>query len=131
VPKLYLVIDGLNECEPTERKLVLEGLTKPVGDCNASRPEKLRVLVVSQYYSDTQKGLQSSGSEKLAPAIIQICATNNHNDIGVYVKIWMDKIGAKNDSDESPFDENMREYFRNLTLINAKGITLGRLSSMA
>jgi hypothetical protein len=70
VPKLFLVIDGLDECEIAERKGALETLTNLVGECNAAEPGKLRILVVSQYYPDIQRLLQSSGAVKLAPMII-------------------------------------------------------------
>jgi hypothetical protein len=121
VPKLFLVVDGLDECEATERREVLECLTRLVGECNAIDPGKLRVLVVSQYYPDIQRALQSSGVIKLAPAIIQISETDNESDIKTYIKIWVDKIASKNTSDESPFSDDMKEYLRNLTLVNANG----------
>jgi hypothetical protein len=121
VPKLFLVVDGLDECEATERREVLECLTRLVGECNAIDPGKLRVLVVSQYYPDIQRALQSSGVIKLAPAIIQISETDNESDIKTYIKIWVDKIASKNTSEESPFSDDMKEYLRNLTLVNANG----------
>jgi hypothetical protein len=121
LPRVFLVVDGLDECEAAERKLALESLTKLVGDCNATKPGKLRVLVVSQYYSDIQRGLQSSGTAKVAPAIVQISEADNEGDIRTYVKIWVDKIASKNHSTESPFSEHMKEYLRNRTLVNAKG----------
>jgi hypothetical protein len=124
VPKLFLVIDGLDECELPERKEALEILTKLVGECNANDPGKLRVLVVSQYYQDIQRALHSSGAIKLAPAVIQISETDNEKDIKTYIKIWWDKIALKNSSEENPFTEDMKEYLRNLTLANAKGNNL-------
>jgi hypothetical protein len=124
VPRLFLVVDGLDECEATERREVLECLTRLVGECNAIDPGKFRVLVVSQYYPDIQRALQSSGAIKLAPTIIQISETDNESDIKTYVRIWVDKIASKNASDESPFSDDMKEYLQNLTLVNANGIYL-------
>lgn len=121
VPKLFLIIDGLDECEVTERREALDSLTKLAGECNAVEPGKLRILVVSQYYPDIQRTLQSSGVTKIAPKIIQISETDNENDIKAYVKTWVDKIAAKFTSLESPFSEDMKEYLRNLTIVNAKG----------
>jgi hypothetical protein len=129
VPKLFLVVDGLDECETTERKEALECLTRLVGECNAVEPGKLRVLIVSQYYPDIQRALQSTGAMKLAPTIIQISETDNESDIKTYVKIWVDKIALKNTSDENPFTEDMKEYLRNLTLINANGNILPPITS--
>jgi hypothetical protein len=130
VPKLFLVVDGLDECEITERKEALECLTRLVGECNAIEPGKLRVLVVSQYYPDIQRALQSTAAMKLAPTIIQIFETDNESDIKTYVKIWVDKIASKNTSDENPFSEDMKEYLRNLTLVNANGRILSLIIDM-
>jgi hypothetical protein len=121
VPKLFLIVDGLDECEAAERKEALECLTRLAGGCNANDPGKLRILVVSQFYPDIQRALQSSGAIKLAPKIVQISETDNEKDIKIYVKIWWDKIALKNASEENPFTEDMKEYLRNLTLANAKG----------
>jgi hypothetical protein len=124
VPRLFLVVDGLDECEVAERKGALESLTHLVGECNTVEPGKLRILVVSQYYPDIQRLLQGSGAIKLAPKIIQISETDNEKDIKTYTRILVDKIAVKNTSDENPFSDDMKEYLRNLTLANAKGILL-------
>jgi hypothetical protein len=124
VPKLFLVVDGLDECEIVERKGAIESLTNLVGECNTIEPGKLRVLVVSQYYPDIQRLLQSCGATKLAPKIIQISETDNENDIRAYVKIWVDKIVSKNWPEENTSIEDMKEYLRSLTLVNAKGSDL-------
>lgn len=121
VPKIFLIVDGLDECDTVERRETLESLTRLTGECNALEPGKLRVLVVSQYYPDIQRALQSNAVVKLAPKIIQILDTDNEGDIKAYVKIWVDKIAAKNTSEEKPFSEDMKEYLRNLTLVNAQG----------
>jgi hypothetical protein len=111
----------LDECEIIERREALECLTRLVGECNAVEPGKLRILIVSQYYPDIQRALQSTGTMKLAPTIIQISETDNESDIKTYVKIWVDKIASKNTSDENPFSDDMKEYLRNLTVVNANG----------
>jgi hypothetical protein len=49
---------------------------------------------------------------------------DNESDIKTYVRIWVDKIASKNTSDENPFSEDMKEYLRSLTLVNAKGTGL-------
>jgi hypothetical protein len=121
VPRLFLIVDGLDECEVAESKGALESLTHLVGECNIIEPGKLRVLVVSQYYPDIQRLLQGSGAIKLSPKIFQISETDNENDIKTYTRVLVDKIAEKNTSDERPFSEDMREYLRNLTLANAKG----------
>jgi hypothetical protein len=121
VPKLFLVVDGLDECEVAERKGALESLTNFVGEFNTNEPGKLRILIVSQYYADIQRLLQSSGVTKLAPKIIQISETDNENDIRAYVRIWVDKIVSKNWPEQNTSIDDMKEYLRSLTLVNAKG----------
>jgi hypothetical protein len=120
VPRLFLIVDGLDECEVAERKGALESLTHLVGECNTMEPGKLRVLVVSQYYPDIQRLLQGSGAMKLAPKIIPILETDNENDIKAYTRSMVDKIAEK----QQPFSEDMKEYVRDLTLVNAKGMLL-------
>ena len=124
VPKLFLVVDGLDECEPADRKEALETLTRLAGEHNVVEPGKLRVLVVSQHYPDIQRAFQSSGTTKLAPRIIPLSEADVEGDIKTYVRIWVDKIASKNTSDERPFSEDMREYLRNLTHVNARGTAL-------
>lgn len=121
VPKLFLVVDGLDECDPTDRRETLEILTRLAGECNVNEPGKLRVLVVSQQYPDIQRAFQSCGANKLAPKIIALSEEDVEGDIRAYVRIWIDKIATKNASDENPFSDDMKEYLRNLTLVNAKG----------
>jgi hypothetical protein len=117
VPKLFLVVDGLDECESVDRKEILETLTRLAGECNVTEPGKLRVLVVSQHYADIQRSLQSSAATKLAPRIIALSESDVQSDIKTYVRIWVEKIASVN----APFSEDMKEYLRNLTLVNAKG----------
>ena len=121
---MFLIVDGLDECEQVDRKEALETLTRLAGECNATDPGKLRVLVVSQHYPDIQRAFQSSGATKLAPKIIALAEKDVESDIRTYVRIWVDKIASKNTSDENPFSEDMKEYLRNLTLVNAKGMFL-------
>jgi hypothetical protein len=121
VPKLFLVVDGLDECEPTDRRETLETLTRLAGECNVNEPGKLRILVVSQQYPDIQRAFQSCGANKLAPKIIALSEEDVEGDIRAYVRIWIDKIANKNASDENPFSDDMMEYLRSLTLVNAKG----------
>lgn len=121
VPKLFIVVDGLDECDPTDRKETLDTLTTLVGDCNVVEPGKLRILVVSQNYPDIHRAFHTTGATKLAPKIIALSEFDVEGDIKTYVRIWVDKIAARNTSIENPFSEDMKEYLRNLTLVNAKG----------
>ncbi|KAF2024888.1 C2H2 domain-containing protein [Setomelanomma holmii] len=124
IPRLFLVVDGLDECGAGERKEVLETLTQLVGEYNTNEPGKLRVLIVSQHYADISKTLHGAGKTKLAPRIFPISEADVEGDIKAYVRVWVDRIAAKYIHDEKPFSEDIREYLRNLTFVNARGMFL-------
>ena len=88
IPKQYIIIDGLDECDLAERKLVLSFFNTMVDRCDAQQPGKLRVLFVSQDYNDIRKALPTA-------AIISLGPMDNENDIKLYVEIWAVKIQQK------------------------------------
>jgi hypothetical protein len=112
VPKLFVVIDGLDECEPYERKQLLDTFVEVVTQCDIDDPGKLRVLFISQDFADIRRGL-----EKLAPEIVTLSPRDNNGDIQTYVRGWVDRIADKYD----PFTHDLAEYLRNLTVSRAKG----------
>jgi hypothetical protein len=120
IPKLFIVIDGLDECEKVERNQVLDVLTEVVGQCDMKDPGKLRLLLVSQDYADIRKGFHSSALSRMAPKILQISDTNNNGDIQAYTRMWVNRIASR----FSPFTDELKEYLQNLTVANAKGKTL-------
>jgi hypothetical protein len=117
IPKLFIVIDGLDECEKAERNQVLDILTEAVGLRDTVDPGTLRLLVASQDLVDIRKGLNSSASTKVAPMILRISETDNEGDIRAFTRLWVDKIASK----FPPFSGDMKEYLLNLTVVNAKG----------
>jgi hypothetical protein len=121
VPKLFFVVDGLDECDPNERREVLSVLTKLVNDLNIVEPGSLRVLIVSQHFPDIQRGVKGSGTAQLAPRIIRITEKEVDSDIVTYIRALVEDIATRNSSAGEPFNENIKEYLRNLTLVNAKG----------
>jgi hypothetical protein len=118
IPKLFIIIDGLDECERLERSQILDVLTEVAGQCDMKDPGKLRLLLVSQDYADIRKGLQSSAVSRMAPKILPISDADNESDIQAYTRMWVDRIASK----FAPFTDDMNEYLRNLTVANAKGI---------
>ncbi|KAF2128362.1 C2H2 domain-containing protein [Dothidotthia symphoricarpi CBS 119687] len=118
--KTFVVVDGLDECEPVERKQLLDILVNIVGVCDTHEPGKLRMLLVSQDYSDIRRALHSSAVTRLTPRIVQISDTDNESDIRAYVRFEVDRIASKH----SPITDDMKEYVRNLTVANAKGMFL-------
>ncbi|RYN46116.1 hypothetical protein AA0118_g12682 [Alternaria tenuissima] len=120
IPKLFIVIDGLDECEKAERSQVLDILTQVVGYRDTIDPGTLRLLVASQDLIDIRKGFNSSASTKVAPMILRISETDNEGDIRAFTRLWVDKIASR----FPPFSEDMKEYLQNLTVVNAKGMFL-------
>ncbi|PVI07637.1 C2H2 domain-containing protein [Periconia macrospinosa] len=120
VPRLFLVIDGIDECEQNDRKLLLDSLIKIASEADNDEPGRLRLLVVSQEYPDIRKALNSSSVARVRPNIVSLSETDNEGDIKVYVREWVDKITEKH----GPFDEDGKQYLRNLTVSRAKGMFL-------
>lgn len=120
VPKIFLIVDGLDECDPKERKEALSILTQLVDSGNATTPGSLRLLIVSQHFQDIQRGLEGSVTIKLAARIIRLAEKDVNCDINRYIMVWIDKIAKKH----SPFSDDLKQYLRNLTLANAKGMYL-------
>lgn len=115
--KIFIIIDGLDECEQVERKQLLEFLIEIVTQCDTVEPGKLRIMIVSQDYVDIRRALKSSSVTKIVPKIVSMSASDNENDIHSYVRIWVDRIATNNE----PFDNEAKEYLRNLTVARAKG----------
>jgi hypothetical protein len=86
--KQFIIIDGLDECNLAQRKLVLSFLISMVDRCDKGEPGKLRVLFVSQDFLDIRKSLWAADVMKLTPE-------DNKNDIVAYVYDWSKKIKEK------------------------------------
>jgi len=129
IPKLFIIVDGLDECERVERSQLLEILTEVVGQRDAADPGAIRLLIASQDYVDIRRGLHSSAITKMAPKMLQISETDNEGDIKAYTRMWVDRIEDKFriDAKFPPFTDDMKDYIRNLTVANAKGKLLSHL----
>jgi len=86
--KTFLVIDGLDECDRNQRKLLLDWLREIVGICDLQDPGKLRVIVLSQDEPDIRKNLGAFSE-------ISLTASNNAHDIKQFVTGWCTKIQHK------------------------------------
>jgi hypothetical protein len=116
LPKMYIIIDGLDECEPVERKQTIDCLMDIFCQCEKTNPGKLRLLFVSQNYADIKRGLSSPS--RPATHIIQLSDKDNEGDINSYVRYWVGAIATK----FSPFNDDMVQYLQRLTVHNAKGM---------
>lgn len=109
IPKQFIIIDGLDECNPAQRKLVLLFFTSMVDKCDEREPGKLRVLFVSQDFPDIGKALQTADVMKLTP-------DDNKNDIKAYVYDWSKKIRSK-----YHLNDEQIEFIQESTLIRSQG----------
>jgi hypothetical protein len=117
IPKLFIVVDGLDECEKAERAQVLGVLTKIAADCDTDEPGKLRVLFISQDYADIRRPLLSTAVGRAVPKVVQLSNSDNESDIQTYTRTWAEKIA----SNFAPFTDDMKDYLVNLTVANAQG----------
>ncbi|KAI9663834.1 MAG: hypothetical protein M1821_007324 [Bathelium mastoideum] len=91
VPKQYIIVDGLDECEGNnfkERKEIMAFLNQLVKDSDARAPAKLRVLFVSQSFSDISRELSTAMTITLGPE-------DNKHDIKAYVYQQAEKLRVK------------------------------------
>ena len=117
--KVFVVVDGLDECNQVERKQILEALMTVISHGDTNEAGRLRLLVVSQDYVDIRRTLFGTGNTKMSPKVVQISHEDNENDILMYVKFWVEKIDAK-----YGLGKDVGEYLINLTVANAKGRVL-------
>ncbi|KAI8940928.1 hypothetical protein NX059_002183 [Plenodomus lindquistii] len=120
IPKVYIFIDGLDECEQSERKQVLQVLVEIASRCDEDDPGKLRILLISQDYADIRRMLLTSSRSRMVAKVISVTNANNEVDIKAFTNTWVDKIASR----FSPLPDDTLEYLRNLTVANAKGMFL-------
>lgn len=119
--KFYIIVDGLDECEQVERKQILEALMAIASECNtgpSGTAGKLRVLFVSQNYTDIKKAIDSQANNKGTPNIVQIHDTDTKGDIETYTRHWVNEIDRK----FGPFGDDVTKFIRHLTVHNARGL---------
>jgi hypothetical protein len=110
MPQIYIIIDGLDECVPAQRKLVLAFLTSMVKLCDERKPGKLRLLFISQDYKDIEIALSTA-------RVMSLVAADNEHDIKSFVHHWCRKIQHRFELDLDQVD-----YIEGATCIRAQGI---------
>ncbi len=108
--KQYIVIDGLDECDESERKLVLQFFTSMIDRYDMREPGRIRALFVSQDENDIGKALSTA-------AVIALVPSDNENDIRSFVLKETKKIQLKHD-----LDNQQAEYIVDSTCTRAEGI---------
>lgn len=86
--KTYVIVDGLDECDIPERKLIVSFFTSIVEKCDGHDPGKLRVLFVSQDYPDIRKAI-------LAASTVSLTSSENRQDLETYVRNRSQEIKQK------------------------------------
>lgn len=81
--RIYIVLDGIDECDALERRLILSTITSII-DSNR-QPGKFRALFISQYEPDIRGLLRSA-------EVIRITEKDNEEDIKEYATQWTSKI---------------------------------------
>jgi hypothetical protein len=115
ISQQYIIIDGLDECDITERKLVMLFFSLLVDRFEMKEPGKLRVLFVSQDENDIRKSLTSAAWIPLDPR-------DNAKDIKTFVHKWAMSIQQKFE-----LDDQLINYIEESTCFRAQGIERGAL----
>jgi len=109
IPKPFIIIDGLDECNTAQRKLVLTFFTNIVERLDEQEPGKLRVLFVSQDFPDIKKALE-------AATILDLTPKDNENDIKSYVNAWSKRIEEKYELNSEDI-----KFIQESTLVRSQG----------
>ncbi|KAH7122481.1 C2H2 domain-containing protein [Dendryphion nanum] len=123
----YMIIDGLDECETAERKLILETIMQILGKTEALEEGKLRVLIISQDWPDIKRHLQlhssvnpaNSAQVGIIPKSLTLSPDDNEKDIRTYVSDMVNQIKQFHSLDDAQV-----EYLRELTMVRANGMFL-------
>ncbi|KAH8800405.1 hypothetical protein F5884DRAFT_863111 [Xylogone sp. PMI_703] len=84
VPQTFLIIDGIDECDQKERRLILNFFISSITD-NSITPRKLRGLFISQELNDIKSALHIAD-------VIQLRKDHNESDIRNYAEKWAKRI---------------------------------------
>lgn len=92
VSKAYIIIDGIDECEPSEWKLILSSLVTTV---ESAPPGSLRCMFVSQDENDIRQLLRRA-------SVVRLVENDNRADIENFAQLWSSKIQQKFDLSPDP-----------------------------
>jgi hypothetical protein len=79
IPRAFLIIDGLDECDPQERKLILDFFNEIINLCDSTTPGKVRLLIFGRDEVDIKKAL-SLGT------VVRITPQDTIQDISNYIR---------------------------------------------
>jgi hypothetical protein len=96
-PKTFIIIDGLDECNRSDWKPLLNFLAEIVNVCDVQVPGKLRVMIISQNEDNIRNNLRTFSE-------IALKANDNELDIQKYVQGWCRKIQEKFELEDEETD---------------------------
>lgn len=112
VPRTFIVIDGIDECEQKERKAILNFFTSAINK-EGIEPGKLRGLFISQELSDIETALHS-------PETLRLTEEHNKLDIKNYAIRWSFQIQRRFNA----MSDEAREHIVRLVCDGADGMFL-------
>jgi len=86
IPKTYIIIDGIDECDIQERSELLSCLVSFVEKVDTLG--RLRVLFISQEENDIRKILRTA-------SVLKLTGDHNKDDIVTYTTEWTKKIRTR------------------------------------
>ena len=104
--KVYIIIDGLDECQRNERKSILSFFTSII---ESTQPGFLRGLFVSQDEDDIRQSLQRA-------SLVRLTEDDNRQDIQIFAGWWAERIRQKFD-----LSQEHGWYIRNVVCDGAEG----------
>ena len=110
LPKVFIIIDGLDECEILQRKLLLSFLTQQVEHWDERETGKLRIMFVSQQMPDIERSLSTAIVFTLSPV-------DNESDIKAFVNARCEEI-----RDKFYLNTDQVDYIRDSTCLRAEGM---------
>jgi hypothetical protein len=113
LPGIFVVIDGLDECDGPDIKMILDFLNKEVSRCDNYSPGKLRVLITSWFMPEIKKRLDEA-------SILEMVDRDNEADIEAYVK---NEVTSMNQERRYNLDAQQQRDIIDLTCRGSKGET--------
>lgn len=107
ISKVNIIIDGLDECEPSERANIISFFQSRVEKDDT--PGRLRAMFVSQNDHDIRKLLRGT-------SVLTLTRHHNREDIRSYTSAWCAKIGEK-----FKLSDHVTEYIRTTVCDRAEG----------
>jgi hypothetical protein len=108
-PKTFIIIDGLDECDRSDWKPLLNFLAETVNVCDVQVPGKLRVMIISQNEDNIRNNLRTFSE-------IALKANDNELDIQKYVQGWCRKV-----QDKFELEDEETDYICQSTCYRANG----------